>query len=298
MVQDLGKMSEELTYVLLHIKPGETRLVKIQEEDDLLQLSIHAVEIRIGEEFIVVSSIANLQNVLEYQETESWQKLIRVLTHEIMNSIAPIASLSSTLNQIMTGNNEDTVCEDLSTEELEEIRGALQTIHKRSTGLLHFVESYRNLTRIPQPNFRIAKIDRMLRQIATLNYEQLKRHGIDFEIIVCPEDMEVSIDEELISQVLINLIQNSIHALEETEKPKIEINGFYNKRGRPTLTVKDNGPGILPDVIDKIFIPFFTTKPEGSGIGLSLSKQILRLHNGTITAKSQPGNDTTFILTF
>jgi signal transduction histidine kinase len=215
-----------------------------------------------------------------------------------MNSIAPIASLSSTLNQIMTGNNEDTVCEDLSTEELEEIRGALQTIHKRSTGLLHFVESYRNLTRIPQPNFRIAKIDRMLRQIATLNYEQLKRHGIDFEIIVCPEDMEVSIDEELISQVLINLIQNSIHALEETEKPKIEINGFYNKRGRPTLTVKDNGPGILPDVIDKIFIPFFTTKPEGSGIGLSLSKQILRLHNGTITAKSQPGNDTTFILTF
>jgi len=298
-IHSLHTLSPQLVDTLLDMKAGQNALIKVQDEDDILQLAVFATELKIKSKNIILATIKNIQNVLEEQETEAWQKLIRVLTHEIMNSITPIASLSSTIEPML--KNHDAIDEQTVTvdrENLDEILQAIQTINKRSTGLLHFVNTYRNLTKIPKPNFKIASFKNLFRNIELLMEDELKKNGIRFNASIVPEDIEFSIDEQLIEQVLINLIKNSIHALDGRTEPCIELRTFFNKRGRVTIQLFDNGTGILPEVLDKIFIPFFTTKPTGSGIGLSLSKQIIRLHNGSITAQSIPENETTFTITF
>ncbi|MBN2215229.1 MAG: hypothetical protein JW723_13410 [Bacteroidales bacterium] len=299
-INGLAHLSPELVEVLLRIKPGENKLIRVNDEEDILQLAIYATTIKIKDKEIILATIKNIQNVLEDQETEAWQKLIRVLTHEIMNSITPIASLSSTLNNMLEDSGKSDGKADIKVEDaaLDEIREALQTINKRSTGLLHFVNTYRNLTRIPKPNFKVCSVSEIFRHIKKIMEEEIQQQHIQFIISSDPENMNIMADEQLIEQVLINLIKNSIYALNNKKNGIIQLIGFLNKRGRVTMQVIDNGPGILDDVLDKIFIPFFTTKPSGSGIGLSLSKQILRLHSGSITAHSVPDKETVFTLSF
>lgn len=301
-IHALNMLSPELVVTLLNIKAGQNALVKVQDEDDILQLAIFATELKIRSKNITLATIKNIQSVLEEQETEAWQKLIRVLTHEIMNSITPIASLSSTIELMLKAQSDldqtGGVNLQIERESLDEIQQAIQTINRRSTGLLHFVNTYRNLTKIPKPNFKITSINNLFKNIEMFLEEEMKRNNILFAISILPEDIELSIDEQLIEQVLINLIKNSIHALEGRSESHIEMKAFYNKRGHATIQVIDNGMGILQEVLDKIFIPFFTTKPSGSGIGLSLSKQIIRLHNGSITASSVPEKETIFTITF
>jgi nitrogen fixation/metabolism regulation signal transduction histidine kinase len=299
-IKALESLSPELVTTLLGIKPGENKLVKVQYDDDILQLAIYASTIKVKDKLIYLVTIKDIQNVLEEQETEAWQKLIRVLTHEIMNSITPIASLSSTLDLMLKGMVAEGNGEELNIdkESVGEIQEALQTINKRSTGLLHFVNTYRNLTRIPKPNFSLCSVKELFTNIEKLMEEEIKRYGFEFIVRVEPADLEFTADDQLIEQVLINLLKNSLHALIGRPSGKIQLLGFLNKRGRVTLQVVDNGTGILKDVLDKIFIPFFTTKPSGSGIGLSLSKQIMRLHNGTISAHSEPEVETVFTMTF
>ncbi|MEX0980916.1 MAG: ATP-binding protein [Bacteroidales bacterium] len=298
-ISRLAQLSQELCDVLLKIEPGENRLVKVQDDDDILQLAIQCTEFKIKEKSILLATVKNIQNVLEGQETEAWQKLIRVLTHEIMNSIAPISSLSSTIDLMIKGydaNSEGAA--KLDHEAVDEIQQALQTINKRSTGLMNFVETYRSLTKIPKPNFDMVEMSSLLENVVTLMKKEMDDLHIQLDYTMEPDSIMLQIDEQMISQVLINLVKNAVQALENKEDGIIAIRGYYNKRGRPTIKIIDNGPGILPDVLDKIFIPFFTTKKNGSGIGLSLSRQILRLHGGTITAQSVPEKETTFSLTF
>ncbi|MBN1416638.1 MAG: hypothetical protein JW973_16160 [Bacteroidales bacterium] len=299
-IKALETLSSELVENLLNIKPGENKLVKVQVEDDILQLAIYSSTIKIKDKLIYLVTIKDIQTVLEEQETEAWQKLIRVLTHEIMNSITPIASLSSTLDLMLKGINirHDTADINFDRESVNEIQEALQTINKRSTGLLHFVNTYRNLTRIPNPNFKVCSVTEIFNNIRKLLEDEFARNNIGLSIHVDPDSLQLTADEQLMEQVLINLIKNSIHALSSRPDAQIKLLGYLNKRGRVTLQVSDNGPGILKDVLDKIFIPFFTTKPSGSGIGLSLSKQILRLHNATISAHSEPEKETVFTMTF
>ena len=297
-INKLRGLSDELTDRLLKIKPGENLLVKVQDDDDILQLAIYATEFKIKDKTILLATVKNIQNVLEGQETEAWQKLIRVLTHEIMNSIAPISSLSSTIELMLKQHTGSEDAPPVDRETVEEIQQALNTINKRSTGLMNFVETYRNLTRIPKPNFAQVKMEALVENVYTLMKREAENNNVELATSVDPPSIEFQIDEQMIVQVLINLIKNSIHALEGLENGKITVRGFFNKRGRPTIQVMDNGQGILPEVLDKIFIPFFTTKRSGSGIGLSLSRQILRLHGGTITAQSKPGEETVFTLTF
>ncbi len=309
-IYDLNSISPKLVDTLIKFEPGKSYLVKIQEEDDILQLAISGTEFKILNKSIILITIKNIQSVLEDQETESWQKLIRVLTHEIMNSITPISSITSTLDLMLKdAQNKETPPDK---ESIAEVQLAIQTINKRSNGLLHFVDTYRNLTKIPTPNFKIAKVKEVLDNIKLLFQEEIKTNNIDYVVSIEPESIEFHADTKLIEQVLINLIKNAIHALENSEMPMIHVKAYYNKRGRVTIQVIDNGQGILKEVLDKIFIPFFTTKPKGSGIGLSLSKQIMRLHAGSITAKSEIENlpparlpdgqgrqgGTTFTLTF
>jgi len=299
-IQDLSSFSDELVNCLLSLKHGENTLVKVVDNEDILKLAIYATEFKINNRQVILVSIKNIQYELEEQEIESWQKLIRVLTHEIMNSITPISSLSTTLTTILDdfGENNTNKFQDEDIETLNEVKLALETIHKRSSGLLHFVDTYRNLTKIPKPSFGIFQVQKLFDNIHRLMQEEIKRKGIECEISINPESLELSADEQLLEQVLINLIKNSVHALEHAKNPKIELKAFMNKRGRISIQISDNGQGIIKEVLDKVFIPFFTTKPKGSGIGLSLSKQILRLHGGTITAQSIPNEKTSFTLTF
>jgi two-component system, NtrC family, nitrogen regulation sensor histidine kinase NtrY len=300
-IKSLEKFGSDLVKTLLEIRPGQNYLVKVQGEDDILQLAINATELKIKDKLIIIASISNIQNVLDEQETEAWQKLIRVLTHEIMNSITPIASLSSTIEGMLENTDPQkhpAKTSDSVSENAGEIQKALQTINKRSTGLLHFVNTYRNLTRIPKPNFKITRVSELINNIKILTDEELRKNNIKLVTIIEPDNLEVFADEQLVEQVIINLVKNSVNALENVPNASICIKALYNKRGRVVIQVVDNGKGILKDVIDKIFIPFFTTKPNGSGIGLSLSKQILRLHNGSISVYSEPEKNTVFTLTF
>ena len=298
-INKLRSLSEQLANTLLAMNPGENKLVKVQDEEDILQLAIYATEFKVKEKVIMLTTIKNIQSVLEEQETAVWQKLIRVLTHEIMNSIAPISSLSSTIENIIkpytTGEKS---APEIDLDTLNEIKGALQTINKRSTGLMDFVETYRSLTKIPTPNFEVVSMKDIIQNVHTLMKKEVEEKNINLSCKTEPEVIELHVDEKLIEQVLINLVKNSIQALDGVKEGKIRIRGYYNKRGRPSIQVSDNGHGILKEVIDRIFIPFFTTKRSGSGIGLSLSRQILRLHGGSITAQSVPDKETIFTMTF
>ncbi len=300
-IQQLSSVSNDLVEKLLTIKHGENTLLRIQNKNDILQLAIYATEFKIHDRTIVLTSIKNIQNELEEKEMESWQKLIRVLTHEIMNSITPISSLSSTVMMILgdlksslkeSDDNDDVV------ESVEDVESAFKTIHKRTDGLLHFVNTYRDLTSLPNPQISIFPVEQLFKNIHSLLEEQLNLKSINCVIDVHPVTLELSADEKLIEQVLINMVTNSMQSLPGKESAEIKIRGFLNKRGRITLQVIDNGKGILPEVMDKIFIPFFTTKAEGSGIGLSLSKQIMRKHGGSLNAYSEPYKETGFTMTF
>jgi nitrogen fixation/metabolism regulation signal transduction histidine kinase len=300
-IQLLETWSPGLEKVFLNIKPGGNELIKVKKAEDLLQLSIYATEFKINEREIILVSIKNIQSELEEQEMKAWQKLIRVLTHEIMNSIAPIASLTSTVNVMVKETAKDFALnklENIETETFDDIIEALETVHKRSTGLIHFVEKYRNLTKIPEPNFRIYRVKTQFENIYNLLKKEITEKNIKLSIAVIPEKLEITADEQLIEQVLINLVKNSIHALENIKNGEIKLNAYINNNGKRVIQIYDNGQGIIKEVGDKIFIPFFTTKTGGSGIGLSLSKQIMRQHGGNIKVNSEPLVETCFTLTF
>lgn len=295
-IHALANLSKPLVEKLLAMKSGERALIKVEDKSEMLQLAIYATEFRMREQKFTLVSLQNIQSELEEKEMEAWQNLIRVLTHEIMNSVTPIASLAATLHEMVPAeprapaSNHDETASDISE--------GLQTIRKRSEGLLHFVDAYRNLTRIPKPNFHVVPVKTLFEQVRQLMRAQVAAKAIALSVRIEPESLEVTADPDLIEQVLINLLLNAIQAVEHRAEAKIALRAFLDERGRVNVQVSDNGPGILPEVLEKIFIPFFTTKQGGSGIGLSLSRQIMRLHRGTISAHSTLGGETVFTLRF
>ena len=227
------------------------------------------------------TSMKNIHSVLDSQETEAWQKLIRVLTHEIMNSITPVTSLSELLEHQI----EDF---DGNEEERAEIRRMLQTIRRRGDGLIRFVNSYREVSHLPQPLLKIYTSQELLTGVVRLMY----REPNDLHLILPPKGQRLMADKDLIEQVLINLIKNA----RENDATDIRISAGLSSGERPYIRIEDNGTGIEQEVLDRIFIPFFTTKPTGSGIGLTISRQIMHLHRGTITVSSEPGKGSIFTL--
>jgi nitrogen fixation/metabolism regulation signal transduction histidine kinase len=292
-ISELNHLSKSLVESLLKIKTGDKILEKVIDNNELLQLSIFAAEFKLGTKHIILVSLNNIQSELEEKEMEAWQNLIRVLTHEIMNSITPIISLSSTVNNILENNDEH-----FSAETIDDIKGAITTILRRSNGLIHFVDSYRSLTRIPVPNFNIINLSVLFDRLKKLLNEEFTKNKVNFSYKIEPENLELTADQDLIEQVIINLIVNSINACSNNVEPCIQLIGRFDIRGNITIQVIDNGSGIPEDLQEKIFIPFFTTKKEGSGIGLSLSRQIMRIHKGSISVTSIPDKETIFTLRF
>ena len=293
-ISELSALSKPLTDSLLGIKTGDKILVKLASGNELLQLSISAAEFKLKGEHFTLISFNNIQNELEEKEMEAWQNLIRVLTHEIMNSVTPIISLSSTASGLL--DNKENY--ELDIEEMEDVKVALNTIARRSKGLLHFVDDYRNLTRIPSPNYQALKIIQLFQRIEKLFEDRFAEKKINFGYSVVPNNLEVTADPDLIEQVIINLILNSITAVSGFAEPSIKLESNIDNRGAAVIKVIDNGCGIPEELQEKIFIPFFTTNKEGSGIGLSLSRQIMRLHKGGLSVKSIPVEGTIFTLSF
>lgn len=289
-IESLEEINKPLGAAVIGLRDGGKRIVKIETKDDIFHLAVYATAFKLGGEKYTIVSLQNIGRELEEKEMEAWQKLIRVLTHEIMNSVTPIASLASTGCSLVQN--------DVTEESIKDIRDAFQTIEKRSEGLLHFVQAYRNLTRIPKPAFQIIAVKDIFHSVVRLLKTQINENGVSLKTSVEPKKLEVTADPELIEQVLINLVKNSIEALMTRSDRKIELSAWLDSQGRVVIQVRDNGPGIEPEAIDKIFIPFFTTKETGSGIGLSLSRQIMRLHGGSISVSSNADQETVFTLRF
>jgi len=300
LIKDLNVIDEALPDKLLNMKAGDKLLIKVFIDDELLQLSMHATQFRMrGEEYVLVS-FQDIHPELEQKEIESWQKLIRVLTHEIMNSITPISSLTETVAGILESHENEAPSDEDYQEDVENVKQAITTIGNRSKGLLNFVEIYRNLTRIPKPNFRHFYVQDMFDRAWELLGPKFSEKKIEKVIKVFPKDLKVLADPDLIDQVLINLLLNAIDAVsdENIKKPKITIVASVNLNNRTTIEIADNGKGIKQDILDKIFMPFFTSKQKGSGIGLSLSRQIMQMHKGSISVRSKQDEGAIFTIIF
>ncbi len=322
-ITELSTVSPSLVAALQKIKSGDKVLVKFVADNELSQLSIYATEFKLRENRYTLVSLTNIQSELEEREMEAWQNLIRVLTHEIMNSVTPIISLSSTASSLLTdaigekeegGRRQETGdddnasslrppasgfhSEERNAEILSDVKSALDTISKRSEGLLHFVDDYRNLTRIPVPNFQIIKVADLFERIQKLLVDKFHLKKIEYACTIEPPDLELTADPDLIEQVIINLVMNSISALSGSASPMIKLVGKTDGRSGTIIQIVDNGSGVPEALLEKIFIPFFTTRKEGSGIGLSLSRQIMRAHKGGITVHSIPDKETVFTLRF
>jgi len=290
-LKSLNTVNEELVETLRNIEPGDQKLLKINIGNNLMQLAIYASTFKIHDGTYKLISVQNIKNELDSNELDAWQKLIRVLTHEIMNSVTPISSLTDTLATLTAAELEK---ENPEKATMQKVMQGLKAIKSRSTGLQSFTEAYRKLTRIPQPAFDKIDLMKLLNRIETLLEKELT--PIDFKITSHKDELICIADAALLEQVIINLIKNAIEALNDSENPQIKVTIIQNDK--TFITISDNGPGVDTDKIDKIFIPFFTTKPEGSGIGLALSREIMRLHNGNIEVQSSKDSGTSFKLAF
>lgn len=299
-IDALKSLSPLLVETFYNLKTGGSDLVKIEKKGEIIQLSVYAIELTLRGEVFKLVSLQNIQNELEEKEMEAWQNLIRVLTHEIMNSVTPISSLAASVDrELLSYINEGEEECAIDTEEMKDIHMAVQTIQKRSEGLIRFVTDFRNLTRIPVPKLHKVQIQDIFNRVKVLLKHDLEAAKVALKIEIESEGLIINADQELIEQVLINLVKNAIQALEDREKErKICLSAYTESKRRVVIKVEDNGCGIEEEALKKIFIPFFTTKKHGSGIGLSISRQIMRQHKGNISVKSVIDEGTTFVLKF
>jgi two-component system, NtrC family, nitrogen regulation sensor histidine kinase NtrY len=291
----LSALSPGLPVILSTLKPGQQKLLKLNIDNEVVGLSLRLAEYRISGRKIRLVSLQNIRNELEEEELDAWQKLIRVLTHEIMNSITPVNSLTNTIIRMLESDGRPKRHDEIDDGILANALEGMHSIEKRNKGLIGFVQSYRSLTRIQKPVFTKVDVEAMFLNIGRLVKEELETAHIRLFVRVNPAGLSLEADEKLLEQVMINLINNSRHALVAAENPEIRISAKID-HDQALIEVMDNGSGIPDDMIGNIFIPFFTTRPEGSGIGLSLSRQIMRLHGGNISVKSRPGVETLFTL--
>ena len=298
-IDELKEPYPHLVSIFYRLRTGGRELVRLEIGGDIVQLAIYAIQLTLqGEEFKLIS-VQNIQTELEEKEMEAWQNLVRVLTHEIMNSVTPITSLATTVEvELADKNHQGKEFATFSKEDIDDMSLAVQTIKKRSIGLTRFVQDFRNLTHIPIPKVTEISVSQMFEEITILLKKEIEDNSIKVSMIIEPRGMIIHADKSMIEQVLINLIKNAIQAFDEHTNRLIELKGFYGEKARPILSVRDNGSGIDEEAMEKIFIPFFTTKKNGSGIGLSLSRQIMRKHQGTLGVKSRTDEGTEFVLKF
>ena len=282
-----------------NLKPGDNVTYKNLISNNLQMLFFRATMIRRKEEELKLVSIQDIRHELEFRELDSYRKLISVLTHEIMNLLSPLTSVSKELYSMFQFNDSPKELSQIDETTIKAVVNGLQLINEQSNGLLNFVNNYRKISRIPQPEFITFKVDEWVEQLKIAFSGRMKENNIDFQITTEKSLKEIIADKKLLNQVMINLINNSIDAVTEKEQERqIIIHMMKNLQNNTIVSVINNGPLIPPELLEKIFVPFFTTKKNGSGIGLSISQEIMKLHKGSVIAVSSKESQTCFIVEF
>ena len=294
-IHSLERRDEALYHEVLDLRPGQSRVVSITKDKSVFKALISATAFQTDNIVYKLIAFQNVDEALDETEAKAWQKLLSVMTHEIMNSIAPISSLADTMlhrlqNSVSHLREQPAAIEDLQL--------GIETIRRRSEGLLKFAETYRNLNKITTPNVKKIYVRDLFANLHQLMQPTLAQKNIELEVTLKDPDLSLEADPSLVEQVLINLVVNAVEAVKDKADPRIILTANLATNRKIIIKVADNGAGISPEVIDKIFIPFFSTRKTGSGIGLSLCKQIMMLHKGNIQVQSAEGQGTAFLLSF
>ena len=294
-IHSLARRDEGLYNDIMALKPGASKIASAHFERSSLKILLSATAFQTEGKIYKLIAFQNVNEALDETESKAWQKLLSVMTHEIMNSVAPISSLAETLKhrlqQTVSSFNDDA-------GSLDDLELGIDTIKRRSEGLLKFAETYRNLNKITTLNLKKVYVRDLFGNLLQLMQPTLEQKNIDLETILKDTELQLEIDTNLIEQVLINLVVNAIEAIKDNPNPKIVLSAYVASNHRSVIKIADNGNGMPPELMDKIFVPFFSTKKNGSGIGLSLCKQIMMLHRGNIQVQSVEGEGTAFFLQF
>ncbi len=313
-IDDMAQFNKDFPSKLKSILAGERTLVNITIDGMEHKLIVSATEITTATQHETLLSMQDIQSELALAQLQAWQDLVSVLTHEIMNSITPVASLAKTAVDLVEDVQEKAkplpaitveVSEEII-EDLEDILGAVKTVARRSDGLMQFVTSYRRLTRLPSPNKKVVSVATMFSHVTTLAQQNWYKSDIELTCSIMPQALDINVDADMIEQILLNLLLNAEQALIKIEneinkqsvKAKISLEAFLNVRGHVVIEVADNGKGIEEENMSQIFVPFFTTKKDGSGVGLALTRQVMLAHNGKVAVRNNEQGGATFSLTF
>jgi len=294
-IHALQRRAENLYAEIVAIQPGENKVVSIKTNKTLFKVLMSATAFQTDGKKYKLIAFQNINEALEETESKAWQKLLSVMTHEIMNSVAPISSLADTLK-----NRLQLAVNDLNNKSgsVDDLELGIDTIKKRSEGLLKFADTYRNLNKITTLNVSRIYVRNLFETMYNLMHPTMSKKNIDLEIILKDPDLVLEADASLIEQVLINLVVNAAEAVKEKEDPRILMSAYITPNNKVVVKIADNGNGMPEELLEKIFIPFFSTRKTGSGIGLSLCKQIMLLHKGTIQVQSVEGEGSAFLLYF
>ena len=297
-IRDLNKIQDGLYQKVKGIKVGIPTVLKINLKRKLYPYSFNSIIIKTYNQEITLLSIQDIKAELEENELQSYQKLIRVMTHEIMNSLTPITTLTTSIRRNFSDNKVVKSIKNIDQESVEDALTSSELIEDRSKGLIEFIQKFKALTKLTVPKFESQKVYYLFEKTIHLLADEISRLKIQVALISNPPAHEIVMDENLINQVLINLLKNAIDAVEKNEVKKITLKSFINHQGKNIIEVTDNGIGVEELILDDIFVPLFTTKKHGSGIGLSFCRQVMQLHNASISVKSKKGEGSTFTLEF
>lgn len=294
-IHSLKKRDEVFYKQIISLKPGDGKIATAHLETNSFKVLLSVTAFQTDGKIYKLVAFQNVNEALDETESKAWQKLLSVLTHEIMNSVAPISSLAETLKHrlqqsVALLNNESGSVDDLEL--------GIETIKRRSEGLLKFAETYRNLNKITTLSLKKVYVRDLFGNILQLMHPTLEQKNIEIETILKEPELALDADTNLLEQVLINLVVNAVEAVKEKPNPRIILSAYFSNTRKPIIKVADNGNGMPAEIMEKIFIPFFSTKKSGSGIGLSLCKQIMMLHKGNIQVQSKEGEGTAFLLQF
>lgn len=282
-----------------NLRPGENVTYKSLVSNNLQLLFFRASMIRRKEEELKLISIQDIRHELESKELESYRKLISVLTHEIMNILSPLTSVSKELHTLFSSDGKQKISPRVDESVIKTAVSGLQIINEQSNSLVNFMNNYRKISKLPRPEFSPFSVNEWIEQLKIVFTGKMKESNIDFKISAEKSLNEIIADKKLMNQVMINLINNSYDAVMDNEHDrKIEICMLKNSMNRIIIKIINNGPVIPGELLEKIFVPFFTTKKGGSGVGLSISQEIMKMHNGSIVAISSEESKTCFILEF
>ncbi|MCH9695327.1 MAG: histidine kinase [Gammaproteobacteria bacterium] len=297
-LRDLRKFGTSFADAVSSAVPGERRLVTFAVEGIEYHLTLATTEIIIAGQSERLVSLQDIQSELDATQAEAWEDLVRVLTHEIMNSITPVTSLAMTASDVVDDVLRKQKLGDPLDEDLEDLRDAVTTVARRSKSLTQFVDSYRQISRLAPPEKKRVHLGDLFASAAQLAKSEWPETDLEVDVVVTPSELDVFADRDLLEPVLLNLLRNAWQSTRQIDRPMISLSGRLNRRNNVVIEIADNGPGVPDSIAKKIFVPFFTTKEGGSGVGLALARQVMIAHGGFIRLSRNDSGGATFSLTF